>query len=233
MGSNLTADEVRAEHLETMGPRLGQVYHALWNEVLWLHAKWKEYKELYGEKPTRVDLLNRTAGLFFRIVQDALWEDALLHLTRLTDPPCSARNKNKKNLTLRRLPSLVDDDSLRRQLNALLTQAQIKTAFARDWRDRHIAHRDLANALGEGAKPLTGASQNHVDEALRALASVINCVHTFYLKSELIFDVITPMTGSVALLYVLRDGLTAKERRLERLRAGQLGPDDLGPARAV
>lgn len=230
MGSNLTADEVRAEHLETMGPRLGPVYHALWNEVLWLHAKWKEYKELYGEKPTRVDLLNRTAGLFFRIVQDALWEDALLHLARLTDPPCSA---GKKNLTLLRLPLLVDDDDLRGQLDTLLTQAQVKTAFARDWRNRHIAHRDLANALGKGAKPLTGASRNHVNEALRALAVALNRVNTFYLKSELVFDVITPMTGSVTLLRVLRDGLAAKERRLARLRAGQLGPDDLGPARAV
>jgi len=230
MGSNLTEDEVRAEHLATMGPRLGPVYHVLWNEVVWLHAKWKEYKELYGEKPTRVDLLNRAAGLFFRIVQDALWEDALLHLARLTDPPRSA---GKENLTLLRLPSLVDDNGLRRQLDAPLTQAQAKTAFARDWRNRHIAHRDLAKALGQGAKPLTRASRNHVGEALRALADVLNCVNTFYRNSEIIFDVITPMAGSVALLYVLRDGLAAEEKRLARLRAGQPDPDDFGPARSV
>jgi hypothetical protein len=230
MADNLTADEVRAEHFTTMGPHLGPVYHALWNEVVWLHAKWKEYKELYGEKPTRVDLLNRTAGLFFRIVQDTLWEDALLHLARLTDPPRSA---GKENLTLLQLPSLVDDHGLRGHLDALLTQAQAKTAFARDWRNRHIAHRDLAKALGEGAKPLTEASRNHVDEALRALAAVLNRVGAFYLKSETVFDVITPMTGSVALLHVLRDGLAADERRLARLRAGQPDPDDFGVPRKV
>jgi len=230
MGSNLTADEVRSEHLATMGPRLGPVYHALWNEVGWLHAKWKEYKELFGEKPARVDLLNRAAGLLFRIVQVALWEDALLHLARITDPPQSA---GKENLTLLRLLSLIADDGLRGQLEGLLDQAQTKTVFARDWRIRHIAHRDLAKALGEGAKPLSGASRNHVDEALRAVAAVLNRVNIFYLKSELVFDVITPLTGSVALLYVLRDGLAAKERRLDRLRAGQPDPDDLGPERAV
>jgi hypothetical protein len=230
MARNLTADEVREEHLASMGQHLGPVYHALWNEVTWLHAKWHEYEELYGAKPARLDLLNRAAGLFFRIVQDALWEDTLLHLARLTDPPWSS---GKENLTILRLSALVDDGALREQLDALLTEAQLKTEFARDWRNRRIAHRDLAKALGEGAKPLASASRNHVDDALRALAAVLNRVNSFYLKSELVFDVITPMTGSVALLYVLRDGLAAEERRLARFRAGRPDPDDLGPEAAV
>ena len=230
MARDLTADEVREEHLASMGPRLGPVYNALWNEVAWLHAKWHEYKELYGEKPTRLELLNRAAGFFFRIVQDTLWEDTLLHIARLTDPPGSGR---RQNLTVFRLRSLVDDPKLRQQLDALLTEVQLKTQFARDWRNRHIAHRDLAKALGEGAEPLAGASRNHVDESLQALATVLNQVNTVYLKSTLLFDVITPMTGGVALLYVLRDGLAAGEKRLERLRAGRPDPDDLGPERAI
>ncbi len=230
MAKNLTAGEVREEHLASMGPRLGPVYNALWNEVAWLHAKWHEYKELYGEKPARLEMLNRAAGLFFRIVQDTLWEDALLHLARLTDPPRSA---GRQNLTVFQLPSLVDNQGLREQLEALLIDAQSKTQFARDWRNRYIAHRDLAKALGEGAEPLASASRNHMEDALRALAAVLNRVNVFYLKSMLVFDVITPMTGSVALLYVLRDGLAAEEKRLERLRAGRPEPDDVGPDRPV
>ena len=230
MARNLTPDDVRKEHLASMGPRLGPVYNALWNEVAWLHAKWHEYKQLYGEKPARLELLNRSAGLFFRIVQDTLWEDTLLYLARLTDPPRSA---GRQNLTLCQLPSLVDDAGLRAQLEPLLTEARSRTQFARDWRNRHIAHRDLGRALGEGANPLADASRNHVDEALRAVAAVLNCVNTSYLNSALVFDVITPMTGGVALLHVLRDGLDAGERRLEGLRAGRPDPDDLGPERAV
>ena len=230
MARNLIADEVREEHLESMGPRLGPVYNALWNEVAWLHAKWHEYKGLYGEKPERLELLNRAAGLFFRIVQDSLWEDTLLHLARLTDPPRSA---GRQNLTVSQLPALVDDLALREQLEALVTETQSKTQFARDWRNRHIAHRDLAKALGEGAEPLASASRNHVDEALQALVTFLNKLNTFYLKSTLVFDVITPTTGGVALFYVLRDGLAAREKRLERLRAGRPDPDDLGPGREV
>jgi len=230
MARNLTADEVREEHLASMGPHLGPVYNALWNEVAWLHAKWHEYKELYGEKPPRLELLNRASGFFFRIVQDTLWEDTLLHLARLTDP---SRSAGRQNLTVLQLPSLVNDPGLREQLEALLTEAKSKAEFARDWRNRHIAHRDLDKALGKGAEPLAAASRNHVDEALRALAAVLNRVNTFYLKSTLTFDVIAPMTGGVALLYVLRDGLVAREKRLERLRAGRPDPDDLGPGREV
>src|SRR5881296_1227370 len=221
MARNLTADEVREEHLASMGPHLGPVYNALWNEVAWLHAKWHEYKELYGEKPPRLELLNRASGFFFRIVQDTLWEDTLLHLARLTDP---SRSAGRQNLTVLQLPSLVNDPGLREQLEALLTEAKSKAEFARDWRNRHIAHRDLDKALGKGAEPLAAASRNHVDEALRALAAVLNRVNTFYLKSTLTFDVIAPMTGGVALLYVLRDGLVAREKRLERLRAGLPDP---------
>jgi len=230
MARNLTAGEVREEHLASMGPHLGPVYNALWNEVAWLHAKWHEYKELYGEKPPRLELLNRASGFFFRIVQDTLWENTLLHLARLTDP---SRSAGRQNLTVLQLPSLVNDPGLREQLEALLTEAKSKAEFARDWRNRHIAHRDLDKALGKGAEPLAAASRNHVDEALRALAAGLNRVNTFYLKSTLTFDVIAPMTGGVALLYVLRDGLVAREKRLERLRAGLPDPDDLGPGREV
>src|SRR3990172_2638130 len=96
-----SADEVEEEHLDKLGPDLGPVYHALWNECAWLHVKWQQYKELYGTKPERIDLLNNTARVFFRVVEDSLWADILLHLTTLTDPPKSV---GKENLTICRLP---------------------------------------------------------------------------------------------------------------------------------
>ena len=161
MARNLTADEVREEHLASMGPHLGPVYNALWNEVAWLHAKWHEYKELYGEKPPRLELLNRASGFFFRIVQDTLWENTLLHLARLTDP---SRSAGRQNLTVLQLPSLVNDPGLREQLEALLTEAKSKAEFARDWRNRHIAHRDLDKALGKGAEPLAAAVPSRIHD---------------------------------------------------------------------
>lgn len=68
--------------VEVMGDDLGSLYHALWNELAWLYSKWEEYVELFGTKPSRIDLLNKAAGHFFRIVQDSLWEESLLHIAR-------------------------------------------------------------------------------------------------------------------------------------------------------
>lgn len=63
------------------------MFYALYNEVAWLHVRWREFTELFGLKPERVDVLNQTAGAFFRLVQDAMWEETLLHLSRITDKP--------------------------------------------------------------------------------------------------------------------------------------------------
>jgi hypothetical protein len=84
-----TAEESKRDHVNKMGEALGRQFAELWQEVAHLHAKWLEYVELFGSKPSRIDLLNRAAPAFFRTVQDVFWEDMLLHLSRLTDPPRS------------------------------------------------------------------------------------------------------------------------------------------------
>lgn len=105
MSSQRTAEEVDARLVAAMGKRLGTIYYRLWNECAWLHWKWREYETLYGTNSSRIELLNHAAPGFFRIVQDTLWEDVLLHIARLTDPPKVA---SRETLTLRALPPLVD-----------------------------------------------------------------------------------------------------------------------------
>ena len=56
--------------------------------------KWEEYLELFGKTSSRIHLLNQSAPVFFKIVQDSLWENIILHLARLTDPPKSAGKNN-------------------------------------------------------------------------------------------------------------------------------------------
>jgi hypothetical protein len=224
------AESVREEHLEILGPKLGPVYHELYNECAWLHIKWNQYVELYGAKPERIDLLNRSASLFFRVVQDALLEDTLLNLARLTDPPKSA---GKNNLTVQRLPALITDAEFRIEIQNLVDVAIDATAFARDWRNRHIAHKDLALALSEGAEPLAPASRKHVKDALLAVSRILQRINEFYFKSDLYFGPIAEPYGALALLYVIRDGVEAEERRQQRLRSGKLELEDIEPSREV
>jgi hypothetical protein len=144
---NRTPAEVDNHYLVKMGEALGTQFYALWQEVVWLHWNWAEFVELFGTKPTRIELLNQAAPAFFRVVQDTLWEVTLLHIARLTDQSRSGGRNDRANLTIRNLPGLIHDPELKQVVSGLIETAVDKAGFCRDWRNRHIAHRDLNLAL--------------------------------------------------------------------------------------
>jgi AbiU2 len=218
MADTLSAAEVEQRYVAAMGRDLGAVHVRLWNECAWLHLKWSEYVILFGTSPSRIDLLNRAAGPFIRIVQDSLFEDVLLHICRLTDPPRSA---GRDNLTIERLPQLVAQ-SIRNAVEQRLDHVRGTSRFARDWRNRHIGHIDLALALRRQAKPLEPASRLGVSEALAAIAALLNEVESHYGTGPVAYDMIDHLGGAESLLYVLRDGLDARAEELRDLEAGRL-----------
>jgi hypothetical protein len=223
MADETAVDEVRDGYIQCMGQDLGSVFHALWEEVAWIHVKWREYCELFGTRPSRIDLLNEAAPLFFRIAQDALFEDILLHIARLTDPPESC---GKKNLTIRSLGSFLERSEISQELDTLLKVALEKADFCRDWRNRYIGHRDFKLALEQGAEALKPASRQKVKAVLVALAQVLNCVHIHYMQSETVFDRGNNPGGALELLYLIDDGVRLKKDREARLNAGEYRPED-------
>jgi hypothetical protein len=227
MGHNSSAEEVQQEHLGTLGPNLGPVYHALYNECAWLHIKWQQYVELYGTKPERIKLLNKSASLFFRIIEDILWDDILLHLSKLTDPPGSG--KKKQRLTIRRLPNLISDETFRSEVENLVDSAVKATEFARDWRNRRIAHRNLALAIKETSISLAPASRKQIKDALEAISRPIQRINEFYFNSQIRFGLISEPKGAIDLLYVMHEGIQAREKRRQRLRKGIIQKEDMEP----
>ncbi len=219
-------DDVKRQHIEAMGQELGSVFNELSNELAWLYIKWNQYVELYGTKSTRIDLTNQAAPLFFRIVEDALWEDTILHIAKLTDPPKSA---GKDNLTILLLPKLVEKDEIASSIASLCSTAVTKADFCRDWRNRHIAHIDLQLAMKEGAAPLLAASRAKVKECLTAIAEVVNSLARRYLNSTIMFDWPDDHRGAVDLLYLIDDGLRAARERQDRIREGNYLPRDYKP----
>jgi hypothetical protein len=221
-----TAAQIREQNIAKMGIELGELYTALWQQLNWLHRKWGDYVALFGTKPERIDLLNRAASDFFGTVQTSLWEDALLHLARITDSPKSA---GKANLTFRRLPELIEREEVRAKVNGLLSASMDLTDFARDWRNRRIAHRDLSLALERPTEPLKSASRSSVNEALNALGEILNCISSAYLDSTTMFEFLQEPTagGSMSMLYYLRAGLKSEEAKRKRIREGSQLPEDL------
>ncbi|EKD73844.1 MAG: hypothetical protein ACD_45C00175G0004 [uncultured bacterium] len=223
MSRNKTAEELKQHHIQIMGEKIGSHYHALWNELAQLYSKWDEYVELFGTKPSRLELLNSSAPLFFRTVQDSLWESTLIHITRITDP---VKSCGKDNLSITRLECLVDVE-IKGIISEKINIAVKKSNFCRDWRNRRIAHNDLSLALDSGAVPLEPASRASIKDALQSIASVLNTVEEHYMNSTTEFNVIKGFYGAEALLYVLDDGLTASKERKKRIAARTYTPDDL------
>lgn len=87
-----------------------------------LHVLWQQYRQLFGDDPDTVHLLNRTSGLFFKIVQDELWDSVLLGVSRMTDPPATGK---KRNLTIQSLLPLISDTEVQGEVGDLCDKALV------------------------------------------------------------------------------------------------------------
>lgn len=224
MARRKSPEQIQEQHLATLGPGLGPDYHALYNEVTWLHAKWQQYRILFAESAERIELLNSVSGFFFQVIRDVLWNDVLLHLARLTDPPQSMQ---KNNLTIRRLPALIDHAKLSDEVRALIEVAEKRASFARTWRNKHLAHRDHLLAVDSAAEPLPGISRKNMEEALSAIRAVLNKIEDHYWNSQVAFEHFLAFDDAETLVHYLRAGVEAEARRRERLSEGRPLAEDL------
>jgi AbiU2 len=134
----LTEDDIRSQKRARMGEALGDLCFLLWKELTWLHIKWEEFRTLYGTSEKEIALLNAVAPNFFGRLQEVLWQDLMLHISRLTDPP---RSVGRDNLSIRRLPALIEELSLKAEIENLVAEGVARSDFARDWRNRFGALR--------------------------------------------------------------------------------------------
>lgn len=221
-----TAPQIRDDNIETLGQGLGELYTELWQDLARLHLKNEEYLALFSADQARFELLNRSAPRFFRLIQNSLWNDILLGITRISDTPNTGKSEN---LTVHRLPKLNSHFDIAENLNLLLNEVDTSTKFARDWRNRHIAHRDLPLALqDQHAEPLAEASLNHVKEALSAIGKVLNCISQRYQGSTTMFEFgfVSSPKGAKSMLFYLKEGVEAVEKKkdMERYSTKTIAP---------
>jgi hypothetical protein len=226
-------DPVRMKYQDAYGADMGGLMHALWNETAWLYVLWHQYEELFGAKESRVEILNRAAPFFFRVMQDVLWDQTLLGIARLVDPSESPGKGRRQNLTVRGLPIHIVDRSLREEVENLCSIAKEKAGFAVDWRNRRIAHRDLNVTLESQANPLEPASRLKVREAMDAIAAVTQHIDLRVRQNNLIYDWADHPGDALSVLKRLRDGLAWREEYFERKKRGELQPDELNPSRDI
>jgi hypothetical protein len=224
MSSHLTAEETLQKYIDKMGAELGIPFYYLWQEVSWLYSKIEEFTTLFAQKPTRIDLMNEAAPFFFRIVEDILWENIVLSISRITDP---AKTGDKENLSVQMLPSLIKELKLKTEVQSLVDESLIKVKFCKDWRNKRLAHRDLSFAIEDGIKQLEKITLNKIDNAIDSLADILNSIDSYYCDSTTYFKSGGGNPGnSASLLHVLYDGKKAEKDRMERLKSGKFKEED-------
>ncbi len=203
MAEYSTEDQMRNEVVIAMGAQLGDLYFELYKEVVWLHLKWKDFRALFVSNPERVELLNKAAPYFFANLQRMMFEDVLMHLCRLTDPP---QSMGRDNLTLQRLPNSITAPTLSTQVQSNVDAAKQKTQFARDWRNRALAHQELPQSTG--IRPLEPAKLRDVEGALEKIRQTMNCIEQYYQGSPVIYaESVEPPGGVESLLWHLKKSL--------------------------
>lgn len=200
--------EIQDRYTSSMGPELGTAFFQLYRKLAELHIVWQQYQQLFGTDGDTVQLLNRTAGLFFKIVQEELWASVLLGISRMTDSPTTG---GRKNLTVQSLPALISDHALRADMGALCRAAVENAAFAREHRNKRIAHQDHDYLVDRASNPLNGVSRERVESMLSSLRDVLNRLDSHYRGTTVRYQDFIDESGARLLV--------SKLKKLERLTA--------------
>jgi hypothetical protein len=205
-----SAKEIGESYISAMGEDLGGTFFVLYRQLVELHIVWQQYQQLFGAEQETVSLLNRSAGLFFKIIQDELWDSVLLGISRMTDPPAIGQNKN---LTIQCLPKLLPNTAIREEVQTLCEKAVHAAKFAREHRNKRIAHQDHEYLSNCNSNPLSGISRVRVDTMLAALRDVLNCLDCHFRDTTVVYENFIDESGARVLVNKLR--------KLESLQAQQ------------
>jgi hypothetical protein len=205
---NSVSDLIPKEFLELMSLEEASIYFTLMERIASLKTKWEHYRQLYGTSPEIIKLLNETAPKFFGLVERTLHDDMLLHICRLTDPESTGKSKN---LSIRRLINFSHEANFSRQLNKEIDHCIYYSKYARDWRNKMLAHDDLARALDPLSFPIKKHSRACMQNTVNSMVDVFNMAHKEIFGSRYDFDYLVPLGDKQALLYALHDSKTLQD----------------------
>ena len=163
---------------EKIPGHLKDLYSSLCSEVGWIRLQWQMYDTLYGHSEERWNLLNKSAPMFFYMVDYLFIDNFILALSRLGDP---ANQKIKKqvveNFTLELLLlrlGRTTDAALITILEPLLADYRTKCVAIREQRKKRVAHTDFNTKMQADKHPLPEVSRQKIEAALEAAEDYLN-----------------------------------------------------------
>ena len=161
-----TEPQMKDLYIRFMGAKLGEVFHYLIQEAALLHLKWNEYVTLFGKDKEQIDVLNSAAVGFFWLVEGRRCGMTCCSTSR------AFVDRRRDVLTVQSLPKLAPAE-IRAGTNDHVKTLDAAASFARDWRNRRLAHRNIDIALSRPVTPLEPASRENVNAALAALDDLL------------------------------------------------------------
>lgn len=220
----MTEVEIKTKFIDGMSEELGTSFFAMYKELVWTSKKWDEYQDLFLTNETRINLINKSAPLFFSIIRDSLENDILLSISRLTDPPTTGKFKNA---SLRRALPHIENSSIQQKLSDELTSLEDTVKSIRDKRNKNISHIDFDNLFQEPSKTIIEVSYSEIEDALNRIQKVFNSIEKHFCDSSTIFKHFPSMAGSYELLRIIDLGLELEGLNEQKLRDGQFSMKDI------
>ena len=183
-------------------------------EISKAHMYWSHFRALFTESQQTVEILNESAGGFFRHIQEIYFDYAILHIGRMLDPAQTKVNKvPKDNFTLEKLhkelKSCLDQNSYD-QANLIFSTIRKKYAASfKHWRNRTIAHMDYETIKDPAQLPAINVLM--VNQLLEKLAEYMNVIDGYFHNTEFAYDGFIERRGVQDLIATLRMGLRYEE----------------------
>jgi hypothetical protein len=205
---------------------LANLWEVINEETMMVHAYWQVFTHLFMGPQQQMDLLDRSAGFFFLVVQDALATDIQLTVGKLADPAEQFGGK-KQNATVQHLlkDAVNVEPAVEPTLKPLCEKFVNASKPVRDLRNKVIAHLDLQTAT-KMISPPPEVTIQEVRAALDALAEFMNAIATHFGDSPTLYHVFGMRgAGPKDLIAMLRTA----DRYLEMQKAGKIPWDDTPP----
>jgi hypothetical protein len=203
---------------------IDEFYNPLFHQVSHLHVQWNIFRQLYVASPETFELLKWSANGFFGVVQHTLASEILLTISRLTDAKqTGSGNRVRRNLSLDRLVDCINPvqfPQLRDDIHNRLVDARHTCGFAREVRNKLLAHNDLATNLRDRASVASQTTTTNIDAALRSIAYVMNAIPAHFDNSVVAYEIASMSTDGNTLLNRLRAARSYLESLAHQVSAG-------------
>ena len=167
---DLSPKEVERNYAEKFGEHDGKTVLMITNSTSQLYQEWRLFLYFFTGPTERVDALNAASGTTARVLQNLLWDSAIMKVRRLTDP---AKTGSNRNLSIQKLVQIASEKSsvdLRDSYNEVLE----KVRACRKYADKHLVHRDLYHAIGPAQ---IGVNRKETTDAVRSIGRFVKEFH--------------------------------------------------------